>query len=83
MCEDGEEPAGEPDGDTGAVGALGDSGAGWAGGGIGLGSGCWAPSAGEKKRVAASAGNANDAFVNGANRLFVAMSFLPVLLTDY
>jgi hypothetical protein len=73
-CDDGEDPAGEPADGTGAVGAAGDVGAGCAGGGIGLGSGCWARTAGAKNKVIAIAEKNNQDFVDDANRFFLAMS---------
>ena len=82
-CEDGEELAGEAAGETGAVGALGDCGAGWAGGGMGLGSGCWARTAGTKNKVMAIADKENEDFVNDANRFFLVMNFPCWLLADY
>jgi hypothetical protein len=84
-CEDGEDPAGVPDEGTGAVGAAGDVGAGWAGGGMGLGSGCCARRTGERNSAAAATDtdNAKYLFVEDANKRFVAMSLLPLLLADY
>lgn len=89
-CEDGEDAADEPDDGTGAVGADGDVGAGWEGGGIGLGLGCCARTEEHTSRVtaiatiaAADADNANDLFTGVTNESFVAISFPQLLLTDY
>ena len=89
-CEDGEAAADELDDGTGAVGADGDVGEGWDGGGIGLGTGCCARREEQTSSVtaiaimaAADEDNANDLFTGVTNKIFVAISFPQLLLTDY